>query len=57
MSFESTIYLAYYKDAIFAMITMLNYIGMYLSHYDTRNQRRFLALKQVEKCQISLIVI
>lgn len=57
MSFESTIYLAYYKDAIFAMITLFNYIGMYLNNYDHRNSNKETRLPQVEKCQISLIVI
>ena len=28
MAFESTIYLAYYKDVIFSLITLINYIGM-----------------------------
>lgn len=37
MAFESTIYLAYYKDAIFSLITLMNYIGMYLFTFDTRN--------------------
>jgi hypothetical protein len=31
MMFEATVYLAYYKDIIFAIITLLNYIGMYLN--------------------------
>ena len=33
MMFETTVYLAYYKDIIFAIITLLNYIGMYLNGY------------------------
>lgn len=37
MVFESTIYLAYYKDAIFSLITLMNYIGMYLFNFDRRN--------------------
>jgi hypothetical protein len=32
--FETSIYLAYYKDVIFAMITLLNYVGMYVHNYD-----------------------
>lgn len=32
--FETTVYLAYYKDIIFAMVTLLNYIGMYIHSYD-----------------------
>jgi hypothetical protein len=30
MMVEATVYLAYYKDIIFASITLLNYVGMYL---------------------------
>lgn len=33
MMFETTVYLAYYKDVIFAIITLFNYIGMYLNYY------------------------
>lgn len=32
--FESTVYLAYYKDVIFASVTLLNYIGMYMHNYE-----------------------
>jgi len=56
MAFESTIYLAYYKDAIFSLITLMNYIGMYLFMFDTRNTKPNQAIA-VENCQISLIVI
>lgn len=28
--FEAVVYLAYYKDIIFASITLLNYVGMFL---------------------------
>ena len=34
MMFEATVYLAYYKDIMFAFITLLNYIGMYLYNRD-----------------------
>jgi hypothetical protein len=34
MMFETTVYLAYYKDVIFAMVTLLNYIGMYIHNFD-----------------------
>lgn len=34
MIFECTVYLAYFKDVIFAMVTLLNYIGMYLHNYE-----------------------
>jgi hypothetical protein len=34
MMFEATVYLAYYKDIMFAFITLLNYIGMYLYNTD-----------------------
>jgi len=32
--FETTVYLAYYKDVIFAMVALLNYIGMYIHNYE-----------------------
>jgi hypothetical protein len=32
--FESTVFLAYYKDVIFASVTLLNYIGMYMHNYE-----------------------
>lgn len=38
MAFESTIYLAYYKDIVFSFITWLNIIGMYLFNFDRRNE-------------------
>jgi hypothetical protein len=56
MVFESTIYLAYYKDVIFSLITLMNYIGMYLFNFDARNENPPEAL-EVEKCQIVLIVL
>jgi predicted tellurium resistance membrane protein TerC len=31
MMFEATVFLAYYKDIMFAMITLLNYIGIYMN--------------------------
>ena len=34
MIFECTVYLAYFKDVIFAMVTLLSYIGMYLHNYE-----------------------
>lgn len=34
MMFETTVYLAYYKDIIFATITLINYTGMYAHNYD-----------------------
>jgi hypothetical protein len=39
MTFESTIYLAYYKDVIFSSVTLLNIIGMYLFNFDDRNHK------------------
>ena len=56
MAFESSIYLAYYKDAIFSFVTLLNYIGMYFFNFDPRNKKKT-QTDGVEKCQISLIVI
>lgn len=35
MMFETTVCLAYYKDVIFAIVTLLNYTGMYI--YNTNN--------------------
>jgi hypothetical protein len=40
MAFESSIYLAYYKDAIFSFVTLLNYIGMYFFNFDPRNHKK-----------------
>jgi hypothetical protein len=34
MGFESTVYLAYYKDVIFSLVTLLNFIGIYLHNFD-----------------------
>ena len=31
MMFEATVYLAYYKDILFAIFTLLSYIGMYVN--------------------------
>lgn len=42
MMFEATVYLAYYKDIIFAMITLLNYIGMYLNTEDRHDLEYFI---------------
>jgi|LauGreDrversion4_2_1035121.scaffolds.fasta_scaffold167459_2 hypothetical protein len=56
MGFESSIYLAYYKDAIFSMVTLLNYIGMFLFNFDPRNNKKS-KTDGVQNCQISLIVI
>lgn len=35
MMFESTVNIAYYKDVFFAIVTLLNYTGMYI--YNTNN--------------------
>lgn len=55
MAFESTIYLAYYKDVIFSLFTLLNFVGMYYFNFDKRNEKTFEPV--VQKCEISLIVI
>jgi hypothetical protein len=39
MMFETTVYLAYYKDVVFAINTLFNYIGMYLNFFDHRNNK------------------
>jgi hypothetical protein len=39
MAFESTIYLAYYKDVVFSSITLINFIGIYLFNFDDRNEK------------------
>jgi hypothetical protein len=44
MMVEATVYLAYYKDIIFASITLLNYIGMYLNSRDNRDLDRMVDL-------------
>jgi hypothetical protein len=38
MIFECTVYLAYYKDVVFAMVTLLNYIGMYIHNFEDHNR-------------------
>ena len=38
MMFETVVYLAYYKDVIFAMVTLLNYIGMYIHNYEEKHE-------------------
>jgi hypothetical protein len=48
MAFETTIYLAYYKDVIFSMITLLNYIGMYFNNFEAGNPK--IKIEQVEQC-------
>ena len=30
--FETTIYLAYYKDIVFALVSLVNYAGMYINN-------------------------
>jgi hypothetical protein len=30
--FETTIYLAYYKDIVFALVSLINYAGMYVNN-------------------------
>ena len=37
MLVEMSIYLAYYKDIIFSIITLTNYVGMYLHYLKTNN--------------------
>ena len=37
MMFETTVYLAYYKDVIFAMVTLLNYVGMYIHNFQVNS--------------------
>jgi hypothetical protein len=44
MMFEATVYLAYYKDIIFALITLLNYIGIYLNNKENHKLEHFLKL-------------
>jgi hypothetical protein len=55
MIFESTVYLAYYKDIIFAMVTLLNYIGMYLHNYE--GYKNLDTIKDVIMCQFSMIML
>jgi hypothetical protein len=44
MMFEATVYLAYYKDIIFSLITLLNYIGIYLNNKENHKLEHFLKL-------------
>ena len=61
MMFETTIHLAYYKDIIFAIITLLNYIGMYLSNiekYDpTRRDPELIEVLKLQKAFMSLTAV
>lgn len=42
MMFEATVLLAYYKDIIFAIITLLNYIGIYIESKNKPDLEYFL---------------
>lgn len=53
--FETTVYLAYYKDVIFAMVALLNYIGMYIHSYDDEKQGQ--TVPEVLHTQIILITL
>ena len=45
--FEAVVYLAYYKDIIFASITLLNYVGMFLYRGENKLEEE---LKEVRHC-------
>ena len=32
MAVEMIIYLAYYKDVVFSIVTLINYVGMYIEN-------------------------
>lgn len=53
--FETVVYLAYYKDVIFAMITLLNYVGMYIHNQEDIEANPEDQVAEVEQCQITLI--
>ena len=53
--FECTVYLAYYKDVIFASVTLLNYIGMYMHNYE--GSKDLDTLRDVVHCQLTLILM
>lgn len=53
--FECTVYLAYYKDVIFASVTLLNYIGMYMHNYEGKKDLN--TLSDVVHCQLTLILM
>lgn len=59
MMFETTVYLAYYKDVVFAMVTLLNYIGMYIHNYDdaSKHPEKHGMITQVMHTQIVLMSI
>ena len=51
--FETTVYLAYYKDIIFSMVALLNYIGMYIHSYEDEKVNK--SIPAVLNAQIILI--
>lgn len=56
MMFETVVYLSYYKDVIFASITLLNYIGMLVHNFDDTNETKHKdELPEVFACQVALI--
>jgi hypothetical protein len=59
MMFETVVYLAYYKDVIFALITLLNYIGMYIHNFEDISSERDPnnELPEVLHCQVTLIAL
>ena len=52
MLIEMSIYLAYYKDVVFSLITLVNFIGMYI-----HNKESNLFTTYVTNCLIALISI
>jgi hypothetical protein len=50
MLVEMSIYLAYYKDVIFSLITLVNFVGMYIHNQGPSHQ-------YVQNCLIALISI
>lgn len=54
MLIEMCIYLAYYKDVIFSIVTLTNYVGMYFN-YENHGEKVY--DYSVKRCIIAMISI
>lgn len=55
------IYLAYYKDVIFSLVTLINFIGIYNSHLsdnnDSHTDENPHKFDKIDVCMITVIAI
>lgn len=56
MMFETTVYLAYYKDVIFASVTLLNYVGMFLNNHEDHTPVRDLEIAFISITSVFILV-